>query len=126
MSYVISSCYDDRAKHEGLRKAIFDGGPSWVGVDGCEQDWDDEVRTIAFTVASARGGGLYVAFNAAHTPQVRHTIQKPQCPSLCSHCSNSLESGSCLERAYGVSLANWALPCHAVQGWPLCAVVTRL
>lgn len=61
-----------RRKHKELRRSSYvsDDNVTWHGVLPEEPDWEETSRFLAITFSKPGGGGLYVAFNTAHTPQM--------------------------------------------------------
>ncbi len=59
-----------------LRRCTYVGGSEveWHGVTPHTPDWSETSRFLAFAMGTA-GGGLYVAFNTSHLPQM---VQLPQ------------------------------------------------
>jgi isoamylase len=61
-----------RRAHPELRRAAYvqDGEVEWHGTAVGEPDWSDGSRLVALSLRGRDGGGLYVAWSAAHTPTV--------------------------------------------------------
>lgn len=61
-----------RKSHKELRRTswIHDGDVEWHGVTPNTPDWSDTSRFLAYSLKKPGGGGLYIAFNAGHLPQV--------------------------------------------------------
>lgn len=55
-----------------LRRQGYIGGGDmeWHGLVPHKPDWSDTSRFLAFTLRTEEGGGLYVAFNTSHLPQL--------------------------------------------------------
>ena len=69
-----------RRAHPELRRATYvqDGEVEWHGVAVGEPDWSEESRLVALSLRGPGGGGLYIAWSAAHTPTV---VGLPDWPS---------------------------------------------
>eukprot|EP00887_Chlorella_sp_A99_P006221 scaffold3.g6221.t1 len=63
-----------RRAHRELRRGAYvgEGDVAWHGLAPGQPDWGPDARFLALTVhkRGAAGGGLYVAFNAGHQPQL--------------------------------------------------------
>lgn len=61
-----------RRTHAELRRSSFvhAGAIAWHGQLPNEPDWTEESRLVAYTLSNSTGGGLYIAFNTSHLPQV--------------------------------------------------------
>jgi hypothetical protein len=61
-----------RRAHAELRSGSYAGtGLAWHGALPGEPDWSEASRLVAYTLPGAGGsGGLYIAFNSSHRPQV--------------------------------------------------------
>ncbi|BDA40513.1 Isoamylase 1, chloroplastic [Coccomyxa sp. Obi] len=69
-----------RRTHAELRRSSFvhAGAITWHGKVPNEPDWTEESRLVAYTLSNSTGGGLYIAFNTSHKPQV---VQLPSWPN---------------------------------------------
>lgn len=61
-----------RRAHPELRRATYiqDGEVEWHGTSVGEPDWSDASRLVALSLRGQDGGGLFLAWSAAHTPTV--------------------------------------------------------
>ncbi|KAI3435670.1 hypothetical protein D9Q98_001728 [Chlorella vulgaris] len=68
-----------RHKHKELRRSswINDSEVQWHGTEPAKPDWTEASRFLAYTLGKPGGGGLYIAFNSSHLPQV---VQLPRWP----------------------------------------------
>lgn len=62
-----------RHAHKELRRSTWvqDGEVEWHGTEPGKPDWTETSRFLAYTLKKPSGGGLYIAFNSSHLPEVR-------------------------------------------------------
>ena len=65
-----------RRRHPELRRGHY-GGLDFHGPAPGAPDFSDASRLVAWSLGDGAGGGLYIAFNASHRPQV---VELPQWP----------------------------------------------
>lgn len=69
-----------RKAHKELRRTewINDSQVQWHGITPHKPDWSETSRFLAYTLSKPEGGGgLYIAFNTSHLPQV---VELPKWP----------------------------------------------
>ncbi|GAX79055.1 hypothetical protein CEUSTIGMA_g6495.t1 [Chlamydomonas eustigma] len=61
-----------RMRHPELQRSqyVTEREIQWHGEQPNTPDWSESSRLVAFSLNDFRGGGLYVAFNTAHTPRL--------------------------------------------------------
>lgn len=66
-----------RKSHPELRRSTYitDMDINWHGITPGQPDWSESSRFIAYTLKKSNGGGLYIAFNTSHKPQL---VQLPE------------------------------------------------